>query len=314
MVEVDVDLRPPVEAERPGPVRAADRPQLVGREDPAGAALAAPDALELAQLLEGIDAHVRVRADAERDRAVADADHGQEAVAEVGLRRRARADRGAGVAEQVELAARRVRRVHDDGSLAQAAAVGEQLDGAEAVLGEALVDLARLLVGVDVERQRLAVGVASQLLQPVARAGAHGVGGDADRDPSAAKRFELTEVGGDGRLSHALEPTARVRREEAHERDPGLLGRLGRGEGRLGAEVVELADRGVARGAHLAVGAGVELAHRGRRLALGEREHRLAPRPEVAARRGPPERSLERVAVDVDEPREPRCSRHGARH
>jgi hypothetical protein len=36
----------------------------------------------------------------------------------------------------------------------------------------------------------------------------------------------------------------------------------------------------------------------------GELEHRLAPGPEVAARRAPPQRPLEAVAVSVDEARE----------
>ena len=61
----------------------------------------------------------------------------------------------------------------------------EQLDRPDAVLGEALLDLARLLVGVDVERQPSAPGVAADLLEPVGRAGADGVGGDADADARA---------------------------------------------------------------------------------------------------------------------------------
>ena len=56
-------------------------------------------------------------------------------------------------AEQVELAAVGVRRVHDRRARAEAAALGEQLDRAQAVLGEALLDLARLLVRVHVQRQ-----------------------------------------------------------------------------------------------------------------------------------------------------------------
>ena len=77
----------------------------------------------------------------------------QEAVAEVRLGRRARADARAGGREQVELVAVGVRRVDDGRARAEAAARVEQLDRAQAVLGEALLDLARLLVGVDVQRQ-----------------------------------------------------------------------------------------------------------------------------------------------------------------
>ena len=43
-----------------------------------------------------------------------------------------------------------------------------------------------------------------------------------------------------------VEPAARVRDEQQDELDPGLRGRLGRGAGLVDAEVVELADRGVA--------------------------------------------------------------------
>ena len=135
----------------------------------------------------------------------------------------------------------------------QAARVAEKLDRPAAVLREALLDLPRLLVGVDVERQLLARRVAADLLEPGARAGAHGVGGDPDRDPGRAERLDLREVGGDGRLAHAVEPAALVRDMEEHDRDPGVVGRL-RGSERLGgAEVVELADRRVPGGEHLAV-------------------------------------------------------------
>ena len=77
---------------------------------------------------------------------------------------------------------------------AEAAGVGQQLDRAAAVLGQALLDLARLLVGVDVERQRLVRRVAPELLEPVARAGANGVGGEPDPDSFVAQRLELAEV------------------------------------------------------------------------------------------------------------------------
>ena len=77
----------------------------------------------------------------------------EEAVPEVGLGREAGADRRACVAKQVELRAVRLGRMDDDRSLAEAAAVGQELDRAPAVLGEALLDLARLLVGVNVEHE-----------------------------------------------------------------------------------------------------------------------------------------------------------------
>ena len=112
---------------------------------------------------------------------------GEEAVGEVGLGRRAGADRRAALGEQVELGAVGVRRVDDRGVRAEAAGAGEQLDRAAAVLGEALLDLARLLVGVDVQRQPLGGGVAADLLEPVARAGADGVGGERRRAMPSAR-------------------------------------------------------------------------------------------------------------------------------
>ena len=84
-----------------------------------------------------------------------------------------------------------MRRVHDRRPLAQAALAFEQRDRPQAVLGEALLDLPRLLVGMDVQRQRVRVGVGAELAQRVGRAGAHGVGGDADCDPVRAQRLEL---------------------------------------------------------------------------------------------------------------------------
>ena len=54
------------------------------------------------------------------------------------------------------------------------------------VFFQALLDLAGLLVGMDVERQSLARRVRAELLQPLAGAGTHGVGGDTDCDLRSA--------------------------------------------------------------------------------------------------------------------------------
>ena len=85
------------------------------------------------------------------DAALEDALGGQVAVAEVGLGRRARADRGARRRHQVELAVRRMRGVDDGRPPGQQADVGQELDRPAAVLGQALLDLAPLLAGVDVD-------------------------------------------------------------------------------------------------------------------------------------------------------------------
>src|SRR5207302_6075349 len=105
------------------------------------------------KLLERIDSHVRVRADADPDRPRADALDGEESVAEVGLRRRARAHARTRACEEVQLVAVRVRRVDDRRPRREAVGSLEELDRTEAVLGEALLDLARLFVRVDVQRQ-----------------------------------------------------------------------------------------------------------------------------------------------------------------
>ena len=64
--EVDLDVGPALEPERARALVGAEAEQTLGAEHAAPACLAARDALELAQLLERVDAHVRVRADAER--------------------------------------------------------------------------------------------------------------------------------------------------------------------------------------------------------------------------------------------------------
>ena len=103
---------------------------------------------------------------------------------------------------------------------------------------------------------------------------------------------------------------ARVGDVQEHELDARLRSRLDRGPCLVDAEVVELADRGVARRAHLAVPARVRLAHERRRLPFRLGQHLLAPRPEVAAAGAPAQRALERVAVGVDEAGEHERRRH----
>ena len=214
---------------------------------------AARDPLELAKLLQRVDPDVRVRADADPDASLAHALDGEEAVAEVRLGRRADADAGVGLRDEVELAS--------SACVAWTTVVrgprqpvsGEELDRADAVLLDALVDLPRLLVGVDVERQLVLLGVAADLLEPVGRAGADGVGGEADLDAALAEVLDLVQVLVRTRLAEAVEPAARVGDVEEDERDAGRVGGLRGGERLLEAEVVELADRGVAGGAHLAV-------------------------------------------------------------
>ena len=182
VLQVDLDVRPRIDADRTGALLGAEAQELDCREHAAATRLAACDPLELAELLERIDAHVRVRSDAEGNRPRADPFSRKEAVSEIGLGRRARADDASARGEQIKLGTVRMRRVDDGGPLAEAARACKQLDRAAAVLCQALLDLARLLVGVHVERERLGLGVAPDLLEPVGGAGANGVRSDSDAE------------------------------------------------------------------------------------------------------------------------------------
>ena len=81
--------------------------------------------------------------------------------------------------------------------LGQAPGPGEELDRPHAVLGEAFLDLARLLVRVHVEWKPFARSVRTDLLEPAGRAGADGVGGDTDRDPLRPQLLHLGQECGE---------------------------------------------------------------------------------------------------------------------
>ena len=194
-----------------------------------------------------------------------------------------------------------MRRVDDRRARAEAAARVEQLDRPHAVLREALLDLARLLVGVNMERQLVLRGVPAELLEPVSRACTDGVGPDADPDACGAQILELREVRSDRLLPEAVDAAARVGDVEEDDLDLRLGGGPD-GRVRLGeTEVVELADSRPARGAELAVEIGIARADMSWRLTPGHVQHGLAPGPEVPARRALAERALEGVAMGVYE-------------
>src|SRR5581483_893919 len=163
----------------------------------------------------------------------------------------------------------------------------------------------RLLVRVHVQRQRVLRGVTAELDEPLPRAGAHGVGGDADADAFRPQRLELSEILGDGALPKALDAAARVCHVEDDELDAGLDGGVGGGPRLAETEVVELADGGVAGGAHLREDGPIVGPDPG-----GELEHGLAPRPEVSALAPSTKRPLEGVAVRVDEAGDLEIVRH----
>ena len=192
----------------------------------------------------------------------------------------------------------------------------EQLDRAQAVLGERLVDLARLLVGVDVHRQAGLGGSARRSPRATSRGQrADRVRRGADRDQRIARdglaqRVDAREVGLDRGVAEAALARARrqVARRRARRRSAAARGGCRRPGGvadRVGervrlvvrravglvVDVVELADRRVA-GAR----ASRKQAARRRRTRAGvERAgggvHRLAPRPEVVVGRSGSTRS-----------------------
>src|SRR5262245_3185338 len=113
MAEVDSDVRPGRETERAGADVLPERVQLVRGGDASPACLSPGDALQLPELLERIDANVRIGADRDGDRTSPHAVRGEKTVAQVGLGGRTGADRRSRRSEKVELGAVRMRRVHD---------------------------------------------------------------------------------------------------------------------------------------------------------------------------------------------------------
>ena len=203
--------------------------------------------------------------------------------------------------KEVELTPVRVGRVDDRRARPQAACLGEQLEGAETILGEAFVDLTRLLVCVDVQYEALPGGVCRDLRQPVARACADGMGGKPNTGTEGAQRLHLGQIVGHRVLTEPVESAAAIGGQEEDELDAGLPCRGDR-RLRLGeADVVELADRGVAGGSHLAVRLHVALVNRDRGQAFRQSQHGLPPGPEVSALDLPTQGTLEGVAVGVHE-------------
>jgi hypothetical protein len=68
--QVDLDLRPLLKAERRRTLVRSDREKRVNGQDVAASRLPSGDAVEFAQLLEGVYANVRVGADAHPDASV----------------------------------------------------------------------------------------------------------------------------------------------------------------------------------------------------------------------------------------------------
>ena len=179
--------------------------------------------------------------------------------------------------------------------------VVEDLDRPAPVLREAFLDLTRLLVGMHVEDELLALRRLADGLEPVDRAGAHRVRRETDARPGVAKLRDPFEVLHDGALPEARDTASAVGDDEQHELDPGRLRGLDRGGRLRPPDVVKLADGRIPRRAHLAVRALVRRSdlRRGECFRLGD--HRLPPGPEVVPLDATPQRALEGVAVHIHE-------------
>ena len=203
-----------------------------------------------------------------------------------------------------------VRCVHDRRARTEATASREELDRPHAVLGKALLDLARLFVCVDMQGQLVFSRVATKRLQPVAWARPNGVGGNADADSRRAQLLEPTQVLRDGLLPEAVDAAAGVGDVEQDAHDLRLGRRLGSCVRFRETEIVELADGGVAGVPELLVDPGIALSDPSGCLTPGQVQHGLAPGPEVGALRSPAQRPLEGVAMRVDKTGELETVRH----
>lgn len=206
--------------------------------------------------------------------------------------------------------------------------IGEKpLDGPRAGLGEAVVDLLRLLGDVDVDG---AAGTGGGEVRELLRGdGAERMGGDADAvlragDEGVAALHQpgiavevvqepaLAGAGGGG-----AEAAVGIEDRQVGEGDAGRLrggGDPARHLAEVGVglavgvvvEVVELADAGIARLQHLHEGEGRQCLRLFGRKGEGEAVHHLAPGPEAVPPRPallgqPGEAALERMAMEVRE-------------
>jgi CDP-diacylglycerol--glycerol-3-phosphate 3-phosphatidyltransferase len=136
------------------------------------------------------------------------------------------------------------------------------------------------------------------------------VGRESDAEPGGQQLLDIVQVAGDRFLAKAFEAATAVGRVEHHELDPGGGRSLRRCVSLGQAEIVELSDGRVARGALLAIDAFVRLAYRLRRLVRCLGEHGVPPCPEVGAGCASPQSPLEAVRMGVDEAWQGQRARH----
>ena len=316
VIEVDRHLAGTLEAERGEPVLRDGSPQVagLGQQRVAGAALAPRPGLQLAQLLEGIDDDVAVAADGQSHAGVAPAQRREVPVAEVALGRRAGGDDRAGVRHQRHVAVAHVDPVDDGRAVAEEPGAVQQLDRRAAVLGLALLQLARLLVGVNVAHEPCA-SRRRRRSRPASRPAPRARCGRRPRPGgrrAAARRRARGSCPPTRRLQPRVPAAVVGRGQQDHGQSRGCPGDGERHRVRLlvrravgpVVHVVELADGAVARGRHLGVHPAGDLAHRVGLERVREPVHLLAPAPEVvvrplAALADAPQIALERVRVHV---------------
>ena len=180
---------------------------------------------------------------------------------------------------------------------AEAARAGEQLDRADAVLGEALLDLARLLVGVDVERQPLGGRVARRSPR-ASPPGTRGRSGGRPRRGRRAARSVSTwpqVLGGPTPAGSGGCRRARMRRRSSTSSIPASAAASTAASASGEAEVVELADGRVA----------------GARAARGRRPR--SPGGPSRASAAPPRAASPRATPRSRRPRRVRAARAGTR-
>ena len=239
--------------------------------------------------------------------------------------------------KHVDVGVGEVGRVDGGEALAEQAVPVEEADGCDAVGGDALFVLGRLLRDVAVQRDVALGGPRPDDLGRRRVDRPHGVDRGAD---ARRRRCQPVEVRGAGRpperiaVAEAplnriqLDPDAAVQVAGVEQRDANA-GRCGGGDQRrphrvriviwnptgVVVDVVELADARDAGERHLAEHRSGEPVVRLRRQALGRRVHLLAPRPERADADlgGAPQQPVERVTVGVGEARQREAGEAGRR-
>ena len=279
MAQIDLDLRPVSSPSARAPTAEPISKQRLGREDPAAAALppAMPSSSRSSsngsiRTFESVPMQSGMPRWAIR---TAGRNPSPRSASVVGQR----ADRGSVGGEQVELGAVGVGRVDDGGPLGRGSPFGRAARSAGSRARRGIPRSRAAARPRGRAAGALRVGVAAEIASSQSRGHAGRSAGRRRPDASARSASTSPRYAADGLLPHARKAAARVRDVEEDEGDARLRGCLRRGA-RLGdAEVVELADGGVARSGAAPVDRRVLRAHELRRLALRPRRASRRARP-----------------------------------